>query len=201
MYILHLSRSQRNTWFLENYSGEREENPHFECPHSWDSQMMLVPPVTSPQPPSSSLRPLWAQGKTVSITHLSVLCPKKERNQERDCWVGGKASSVGRDMGTMLQLWPKVSVHSHGLGKAPCCSAPPVSQPDMRKRRWDRPCLLSVFRIKAEGKLGRKERAPCKLGSCNTSEDSRRVRATGSSQCLSVPGRRPSGQRQALSTE
>lgn len=140
------------------------------------------------------------QGKTVSILRLSVLCPKNKRAQEREgCWCDGKAALMGREMATTSQLWPKDNV-IHVACAWPL-AAQPLQQLSRRRGEQERSCLLNVFWIKAEGKLRRKELAPCNLGSCNTSEDGQHVGATGSSHSLSVPGRRPSGQRQALSTE
>jgi len=77
---------------------------------------------------------------------------------------------MGSEMVTTLQLWPKDNVIHVA------CVWPLAAQP-LQYLGWTRgeqewSCLLSVFWIKAERKLRRKELAPCKLGSCNTSEDS-----------------------------
>lgn len=123
----------------------------------------------------------------------------RESKRQEGCWCDGKATLIGRETGTPLPLWPKHNV-IHVV-----CARPLAAQP-LQLLSWtrgeqERSCLLRVFWIKAEGKLGRKELPPCKLGSSNALGDSQHVGATGSSQCLGVLGRRPSGQRQALSTE
>lgn len=200
MYVLHSSRPQRNTRVLDSSGKKQRDGNGLSLKRS---QTMHVPHVCFPQQPlmSSSLGHRRAQSKPVSTLHLSVLCPKNKREQEsKGCWCDGKATLMGREMGTTLQLWPKDNDVIHVACIRPL-AAQPLQYHSQTRGEQERSCLLSVFWIKAEGKLGRNKLAPCKLGSCNTSKDSQHVGATGSSQCLSVPGRRPSRQRQALSTE